>query len=79
MRKFKISVLREADIREKCSFFNIVQKAFDPPPLSFEHHVGNISEAILTKVPDATIIHQITRKSMVKMLNLDNLFGTFLH
>ena len=22
-------------------FFNIVQKAFDPPPLSFEHHVVN--------------------------------------
>ena len=25
--------------REKSAvFFNIVQKAFDPPPLSFEHH-----------------------------------------
>ena len=24
--------LREAIMREKCSFFNIVQKAFDPPP-----------------------------------------------
>ena len=24
--------LREAIPREKCSFFNIVQKAFDPPP-----------------------------------------------
>ena len=33
--------VREADMREKCSFFNIVQKAFDPPPLSFEHHVVN--------------------------------------
>ena len=31
-------------------FFNIVQKAFDPPPLSFEHYVVNFSEGILTKV-----------------------------
>ena len=31
-------------------FLNIVQKAFDPPPLSFEHHVVNFSEGILTKV-----------------------------
>ena len=44
-------VLREAVMREKCSFFNIVQKAFDPPPpLSFEHYVVNFSEGILTKV-----------------------------
>ena len=35
------ATVREADMREKCSFFKIVQKAFDPPPLSFEHHVGN--------------------------------------
>ena len=41
--------LREAIPREKCSFLNIVQKAFDPP-LSFEHHVVNFSEGILTKV-----------------------------
>ena len=28
--------------REKSAvFLNIVQKAFDPPPLSFEHHVVN--------------------------------------
>ena len=31
-------------------FFNIVKKAFDPPPPSFEHHVVNFSEGILTKV-----------------------------
>ena len=31
-------------------FFNIVQKAFDPPPLLFEHYVVNFSEGILTKV-----------------------------
>ena len=37
-------------MREKCSFLNIVQKAFDPPPLSFEHYVVNFSEGILTKV-----------------------------
>ena len=42
--------VREAITREKCSFFNIVQKAFDPPPLSFEHYVVNFSEGILTKV-----------------------------
>ena len=29
--------IREAIAREKCSFFNIVQKAFGPPPLLFEH------------------------------------------
>ena len=29
--------IREALLSEKCSFFNIVQKAFDPPPLLFEH------------------------------------------
>ena len=31
------SPLREALISKKCIFFNIVQKAFDPPPLLFEH------------------------------------------
>ena len=30
-------------------FFNIVQKAFDPP-FSFEHYVVNFSEGTLTKV-----------------------------
>ena len=43
--------LREAILQEKCIFFNIVQKAFDPPPPhSFEHYVVNFSEGILTKV-----------------------------
>ena len=66
-------LVREAIPREKCSFFNIVQKAFDPPPLSFEHYVVNFSEGILTKVRRrlTTIIDKITRKSMVKMSNLD--------
>ena len=65
-------------MQEKCSFFNIVQKAFDlpppPTPNSFEHYVVNFSEGILTEVckrPVATIIDEITRKSMVKLLNLD--------
>ena len=42
------SSIREADMREKCSFFNIVQKAFDPPPLSFEHHVVNFLKTVET-------------------------------
>ena len=44
--------IREASVQEKCSFFNIVQKAFGPPPLplSFEHYLVNFSEGILTKV-----------------------------
>ena len=29
--------VRDAILSKKCSFFNIVQKAFDPPPLLFEH------------------------------------------
>ena len=56
-------------------FFNIVLKAFDPPPpLSFEHHVVNFFEGILTKVRKravATIIDKIAPKYMVKMSNLD--------
>ena len=31
--------IREVFMQEKGSFFNIVQKAFDSPPLSFEHYV----------------------------------------
>ena len=42
-----VSMIREAILLEKCSFFKIVQKAFDPP---FEHYVVNFSEGILTKV-----------------------------
>ena len=30
-------VLRDAPLSKKCSFLNIVQKAFDPPPILFEH------------------------------------------
>ena len=36
--------------KKSAVFFNIVQKAFDPPPHSFEHYVVNFSEGILTKV-----------------------------
>ena len=35
--------------RKEQFFFNIVQKAFGPPPLLFEHYVVNFSEGILTK------------------------------
>ena len=70
--------LREAIVQEKCSFFNIVQKAFDPPPPrpphSFEHYVVNFSEGILTKVRKRLSqqnIDKITHKSMVKMSILD--------
>ena len=35
------TALREAIMREKCSFFNMVQKAFGPPPHLFEHYVVN--------------------------------------
>ena len=42
--------LGKPSIKKSAVFFNIVQKAFDPPPLSFEHYVVNFSEGILTKV-----------------------------
>ena len=46
-----LSQIREAIVQEKCSFFNIVQKAFDPPPtLRLNMYVVNFSEGILTKV-----------------------------
>ena len=66
-------ILREAILQEKCSFFNIVQKAFDPPPHLFEHYVVIFSEGILTKVRKrlSQQFDKITGKSMVKMLNLD--------
>ena len=38
--------IREASVQEKCSFFNIVQNAFDPPPPLFEHYVVNFFEGI---------------------------------
>ena len=44
-------------------FFNIVQKAFAPPP----------PPLVWTLCGEFTIIDKMTRKSMVKMLNLDNL------
>ena len=37
-------------MQEEYSFFNIVQKAFAPPPHSFEHYVVNFAEGILKKV-----------------------------
>ena len=50
MTAMMIMLIREAVMREKCIFFDIVQKAFGPPPLSFEHYVVNFSEGILIKV-----------------------------
>ena len=41
--------LGKPPFKKSAVFFNIVQKAFDPPPLSFEHYVGNFYEGILTK------------------------------
>ena len=32
-------VLGKPSCKKSAVFLNIVQKAFDPPPLSFEHHV----------------------------------------
>ena len=57
-------ILREAILQEKCSFFNIVQKAFDPPPHLFEHYVANFSEAILTKV---RLLQQLLTKQHVNL------------
>ena len=34
-------VLGEPNSARSAVFLNIVQKAFDPPPLRFEHHVAN--------------------------------------
>ena len=44
------SGLGKPPCKKSAVFFNIVQKAFDPPPLLFEHYVVNFSEGILTKV-----------------------------
>ena len=48
----KDAIIREAVMREKCSFFLILfKRPLTPPPLlSFEHHVVIFSEGILTKV-----------------------------
>ena len=43
-------VLGKPSCKKSAVFLNIVQKAFDPPPLSFEHHVVIFFEGILTKV-----------------------------
>ena len=36
--------------KKSAVFFNIVQKAFDPPPFRLNIYVVNFSEGILTKV-----------------------------
>ena len=41
--------LGKPSCKKSAVFFNIVQQAFDPP-LSFEHHMVNFSEGILTKL-----------------------------
>ena len=43
-------ILGKPSAKKSAVFLNIVQKAFAPPPLSFEHYVVNFSEGILTKV-----------------------------
>ena len=46
-----IADLGKPSRKKSAVLFNIVQKAFaPPPPLSFEHQVVNFSEGILTKV-----------------------------
>ena len=45
-----LNELGKPSCKKSAVFFNIVQKAFDPPPLLFEHHVVNFSEGILTEV-----------------------------
>ena len=35
--KYRLT-LGKPSFKKSAVFFNIVQKAFDPPPLSFEHH-----------------------------------------
>ena len=48
--------------REKSAvFFNIVQKASDPPPLSFEHYVVNFSEGMPTKVRKRLLQQLLTK------------------
>ena len=37
----KFMLLGKPSFKKSAVFFNIVQKAFDPPPLLFEHHVVN--------------------------------------
>ena len=66
-----VARLREAILQEKCSFFNIVQKAFDPPPPFRLNIMWWIFWRNLNKVPAATFIDKLTRKSVVKMSNLD--------
>ena len=50
MKKKTALKLGKPSRKKSAVFLNIVQKAFDPPPLSFEHYVVNFSEGILTKV-----------------------------
>ena len=45
-----IIFVRGHRIRKVQFFFNIVQKAFDPPPFRLNIYVVNFSEGILTKV-----------------------------
>ena len=51
---------------KKCIFFNIVQKAFGPPPHSFEHYVVNFSERILTKVRKGKV-HKKSKKKLTSV------------
>ena len=68
-----LSQLGKPSWEKSAVFFNIVLKAFDPLPLSFEHYVVNFSEGILTKVRKRLSQQLLTKwhVKMVKMLNLD--------
>ena len=50
LEKVDCDILRREDLLNRhCSFFNIVQKAVDPPALRFEHYVANFFEGLLKK------------------------------
>ena len=65
--KKMILKVREAYECQKCSFFNIVQTAFDPP-LVLNMYVANFFEQLLKKCANvsATKFDKIMRKSVGK-------------
>ena len=62
--------IREAIIRQLCSFFNIVQTAFDPPPppLVLNIYVADFSKGLLKRCINACRDKcvKIVRKSLGK-------------
>ena len=84
LKRFKIHItwvarIREAIKNQKCSFFNIVQMTFDPPPC-FEHICRRFFWRTVKKC--ANICHnKIIRKSVRKNVKFRKSyppFGTFL-